>query len=229
MAESGTATPRIDGVGKRFATAAEEGYKKCLGNARSLIDAAKILQSANHHPPACGIAVLALEELGKLNLLGRTVAYPHLMRSFSKMFRRHPIKQLHFILSCLFHTQKTVGPDAVKSILNRTPKLRMTFDEIKQKGFYVDYDGGRFIAPEETINRDLAQAVIDNTESMIANFEKLAQGQNLETLFRQLADPATIKRIEDDPDNVAVWKLLFAREQGAESGPGGTGGTGEGE
>lgn len=151
-------------------TAAEitNGIAAAQANARRLLEDAKLLAKANRYPSATALAILAMEERGKVAILKRLalVSDPAGVRATWKEYRSHRAKNAGWIIPQLIkngaRTMKTVG-----AALDVSGEHTSLLDGVKQVSFYTDCLGNRhWSVPEAVIDGDLARSMIATAEMM---------------------------------------------------------------
>ena len=128
------------------------GMHSCYMNARALVDEAKILRGNGCNARALSLAILALEELGKIPLICEGILYQEndasAWQRFWKDFQSHQTKLRVWsyygkqVLHLFGEDYGTEFPSGIESLL----------DKLKQLGFYVDFYEGQFIVPEDFAN-----------------------------------------------------------------------------
>jgi AbiV family abortive infection protein len=185
------------------------GYAVAAGdNAERLLDDAELLSGAGRLARACSLAVLALEEIGKLAGLIALAKLPEDLRAQApagRLLEWHQLKQVGGILLAQVDTGppdvalRLVGmsPAKVAGILDTTKELALDTDRLKMRGLYVDMDRGRqILAP-----------------SMITEAEVNGQLDRARHAFQAtlLHDPDVRARIADPPaEAVALSRALFS-------------------
>lgn len=150
-----------------------DGMHFAYRNAKQLVEDARTLRSQSP-ARAMALAILAMEEIGKIFLLyeivisnaGRPVAGTEVARSV----RTHSKKQLAFAMygSHIDPSQFGYETDVPQEFLN-------LLDRLKQLGFYVDLTRGGFAAPSHfgEANEHLADWAIDAAKERLESLEGL--------------------------------------------------------
>ena len=132
---------------------AYQGILHSLDNARDLLVDARILLEGNRWPRAVSLSVLALEEVGKANVIRLIlIAGPDSqLRKLWGHYYRHISKSLLTLYSIIQFMHSGTDPSAS---LNACIEFGLDFsdglDELKQDGFYSDYvDPGLWQSPSE--------------------------------------------------------------------------------
>jgi AbiV family abortive infection protein len=162
----------------------EGGFKACWRNANDLVAASKSLIDQGLHAPGLSLAVLALDEIGKLCAVDGLLyarADGHKSKIFNKSQREHFIKLMALPLLPLFITNLSRADPRSKNDLryitaleNRLHKLAEDIaavlqqikkgglaglDKWKQQGLYVGISQNSFVTPRETVDLTFAKAV----------------------------------------------------------------------
>lgn len=168
-----------------------EGINAAIANARRLAEDADALLLANRYPSAASLAILSIEEAGKVSILrGLSVARSDSdVRDAWKDYRSHIRKNVAWLL-----------PQLAKAGAKRLDDFRPLFEEgaehphlldnLKQLGFYTDCLGkGTWSTPTSIITKDLA-------ESLVQTARLLSKGE-----------PCSVREIELWVDHIGpVWK-----------------------
>lgn len=180
--------------GMLTAEKATEGMNCALKNARRLISDAKLLYDAGRYPSSTALAILAIEEAGKVGIL-RGVA---LCRSESelKMFWRD--YRTHTSKNRLWRFPELVTKGANKiddfsQLFNESSEHSFILDNLKQVSFYTDCLGdAHWSLPENVVEKDLAEQFIKIAEIVTPK------------------DDVTIREIELWIENMGpVWNVSF--------------------
>lgn len=182
----------------------EDEFRISFINAQDLLSASEKLLAANLHAPALSLAVLALEEVGKLcaidGLLYAT-SEDEKAKLFTKSGKSHFTKLailtwLPLFLGNLAKVDPRYGEDkrynhalAISlaqlkqdgnDVLNALETKNFSeLDGWKQMGFYTEQVGGRFAAPREIINQSLSKTVQHFAWRAITTLDFLLKNGNL--------------------------------------------------
>ena len=138
------------------------GMNAAIRNARRLADDARALFDLERYPTAASIAVLSIEESGKVSILRHFAIARDLpsCRQIWRDYRNHRSKNVAWILPDLV----AAGARDLDSLrLATEPDAEHTaiLNNIKQIGFYSDCLGSvHWSEPEEVIDRQLAQMLV---------------------------------------------------------------------
>ena len=140
-----------------------------MRTAQTLFDDAKILFGARRWPRAAALAVLALEEVGKIQLLMDIEKAgddrPALKKAW-KAYRSHPVKSSKLIL-----------PGDVQEESERLETqlgYGRNLDQLKQLGFYSNLlEDGSWTVPELVITEEIARSVLEFAFVLVGQLEEL--------------------------------------------------------
>lgn len=165
-----------------------QGIRLCIQNARDLIEDAKFLLHHGSHARAFSLAVLAFEELGKVEIIARYYLFPKQKKNrekFIKALRSHSSKQLTSTLVHFAMILMEQGEEELRKRLESPSARERTFDILKQKGFYVDVEGDEFKSPR-TFDEKLAKGFLEQTEKQISSYEEPIGGINIEAFLAEI-------------------------------------------
>ena len=151
-------------------TAAEitAGIAAAQSNALRLIEDAKLLFDAGRHPSACALAILAMEERGKTQILKRMALAtdPADMKAAWREYRSHRAKNAGWIIPQLV----AAGARTMKgmaSAIDSEAEHAALLDGVKQVSLYTDCLGDRhWSIPEKVVSESLARSMIASAEAM---------------------------------------------------------------
>jgi AbiV family abortive infection protein len=139
-----------------------EGMNAALKNAKRLCDDAILLLEAARFPSACSLAILAIEESGKLSILrGLSVARDQKeLTSWWKRYRSHTEKNISWMLPELVAKGAKSFSDLLP-LADKNSDHPFLLDQIKQLGFYTDCLGkAHWSIPDEIIDEKLAKSIV---------------------------------------------------------------------
>ena len=161
----------------------ESGFVACWLNAGDLVSASQQLIDSGLHAPALSLAVLALEELGKLFAIdGLLFARhdDHKAAAFTNSYQKHSLKLeifelFPFLLLNLSRADPRFGKeqeynravamsvrdlkDAGNAVMLEAKKAGfVSLDKWKQSGLYASEVGRGLLAPREAVKPSLAKA-----------------------------------------------------------------------
>ncbi|KPJ64581.1 hypothetical protein AMJ44_12565 [candidate division WOR-1 bacterium DG_54_3] len=148
--------------GKLSPAQISQGMNAAISNAKRLADDAELLLKERRFPSAASLAVLSIEESGKLSILRQLAVVQNDKQVIDswRQYRSHTKKNVAWIL-----------PDLVKGGSRKLDDLKPIFDEssdhpyvldhIKQIGFYTDCLGkAHWSVPDEVIDEKLAGMLV---------------------------------------------------------------------
>jgi AbiV family abortive infection protein len=191
------------------------GLNLCFTNADSLRAEAQLLHDNDFTARAFALAVLALEELGKIPLLFHGLKLRRTPGADPKRFwrelRRHTDKQeVWAAYGSLLAVAK--NRDAAYFEDRLPAEIGNHLDDAKQRCIYTEFENGRFEDPAsfERAYPGLwpwLTGVLDNRLTCFRNLHgELAQSQKMVADYVRQFDPAT--RTEDDNQHIARIRAL---------------------
>lgn len=152
-----------------------EGINAAIRNAKRLADDANLLMEAGRYPSATAIAILSIEEAGKVTLL-RELAVAGDEKAVMecwRAYRSHTKKNIMWLLPQLV-AQGAKKLDDFRPLFNETLDHPHLLDQVKQLSFYTDCLGNaHWSIPEEVIEEELARQIV-----FVANI--FAHGEKVE-------------------------------------------------
>ncbi len=145
-----------------------EGMNAARVNALRLAEDAKLLMDQVRFPSAISLAILSIEETGKISILRElSVARTEEERlNCWKAFRSHTRKNVTWILPQLAAAgARTL--DEFRPIFDDSSDHPFILDKLKQIGFYTDCLGDkRWSIPEEVVDEKLARILVATAEML---------------------------------------------------------------
>lgn len=176
----------------RGALSAEEaakGISLARGNATRLIQDAEVLLQAERYPSAIALATLAIEELGKVQIIKIIVLQTDdsALKKAWKEYRSHRAKNVQWILPSLAG-QGARTLEQVRSAADIHGEHTMMLDTIKQLALYTDCFGaaGRWSDPAEAVDPKFAEAILGVAK--VLNREETTSKRELE-LWVEMVGP----------------------------------------
>ncbi len=154
-----------------------EGMNAAIRNAHRLAIDAKILLNARRFPSAASLAILAIEESGKVSILrGLSIApTDELVGESWKDYRNHRAKNAQWIIMDLVARGASWAGD-LKEIFEKDSDHPTVLDSAKQIGLYTDCYGERhWSEPAEIIDGDLAAKLLRIAEILCRDGEVTAR------------------------------------------------------
>ncbi len=149
-----------------------EGMNAARLNAKRLIDDARLLLASDRIPTALSLAVLAIEEAGKLPIL-RHLAIAEGESERRRVwadYRSHRKKNLLWILPDLVAKGLESADDFFGAVFDEASDHGAVLDSLKQIGFYTDCLGrAHWSVPTEVISADLARSIVKVGEILVGN------------------------------------------------------------
>jgi AbiV family abortive infection protein len=149
--------------GPLTAEQAAEGIALARKNAQRLIDDADLLLQAGRLASASALAILAIEELGKVQIIKMIALFTEEadLKRVWKEYRSHRAKNVHWIIPKL-------AAEGARTMIQMRPAADIEadhtamLDTIKQISFYTDCfnDKPRWSEPGEAVDADFAPAIV---------------------------------------------------------------------
>ena len=143
-----------------------EGMNAALRNARRLTDDARTLVDAERYPTAAAMAVLAIEESGKVGVLRRLAIAPdsEIRRKAWRDYRSHRQKNAAWILPDLV-AKGARDLDSLGQGIAPSGDHTAILDQVKQIALYTDCLGdAHWSQPEEVIDEQMACTLVKIAE-----------------------------------------------------------------
>ncbi|MCH8206619.1 MAG: AbiV family abortive infection protein [Chloroflexi bacterium] len=222
------------------------GFSKAYTSALSNYDAAVALADQNHHAQATSIAILALEEVGKMVLLdgllfARTGDERYKRYKKGHLLHRTKLDAIKLFPLFLFYLT-SVDPRRDEDRFKQTMAIVFAdweakrqkladllgenfafsgLDTLKQQGFYSHETDGTVKANNEAIDPEVSRAILELTWRVTDSL-RFVLGQSLEhykDFFREVrekVDDASLKRTRNYATKIV--KGLFGLEEDREGG-----------
>jgi AbiV family abortive infection protein len=138
------------------------GMNAAAKNAKRLCEDAATLLAAGRFPSAASLAILSIEEAGKISILRALVVASSDAEVVEgwRDYRSHTRKNVAWLLTQLAAAgaQKL---DDLSPLFDESSDHPFVLDQIKQLGFYTDCLGNaHWSVPTETIDKELAQILV---------------------------------------------------------------------
>ncbi|HXH51439.1 MAG TPA: AbiV family abortive infection protein [Terriglobia bacterium] len=143
--------------------------KACIDHARALLDSARAVQAANHPNVAYHLAALALEEVGRRELIGvqsLAARRPESPAWISKHTQDHVKKLFWCFFGGAFAYQQLTGK-ALEELSGMATFIHST----RLAGLYVEHDDDGLSVPEEAITAEQSSELIDLAAARLAMAE----------------------------------------------------------
>jgi AbiV family abortive infection protein len=145
-----------------------EGMNASARNASRLAEDAGILLEAKRYPSATSLAILAIEEAGKLPIL-RALAVAktdEALKDGWKSYRSHQTKNVMWLFP-LFVLSGVRNLEGFRALFDPNSEHRERLDELKQAGFYTDCLGkGVWALPDDLIDEMIAKFIVKTARSL---------------------------------------------------------------
>jgi AbiV family abortive infection protein len=139
-----------------------EGMNGALRNGRALLEDAELLFEAKRYARACSLAILSIEECGKVPIM-RGMLGCHddkALKAKWREYRSHQIKNVMWILPQLVAEGAKKLTD-LRQIFAPGAEHPKVLDDLKQVGFYTDCLGkGNWSMPSVAVDEDLATSIL---------------------------------------------------------------------
>lgn len=145
------------------------GMNAALQNAARLAKDARLLLDSDRLPSAVSLAILSIEEAGKISIL-RGLAFAENEQDLKTEWRRyrsHTSKNLQWILPQLVAAGAR-SLDDMRPLFDEESDHPQLLDQLKQVGFYTDCLGSKahWSLPDEVIDLDLAKMLVNTAETL---------------------------------------------------------------
>lgn len=138
------------------------GMNAATRNANRLLEDAKLLLDSGRFPTACSVAILAIEEAGKVSVCREiaTSSDDKELKITWRRYRNHRAKNASWIVAELVRAGARTLDD-LRPIFDEDSDHPQLLDMIKQLGFYTDcYNRGHWSEPVEVIEEGLARSIV---------------------------------------------------------------------
>jgi AbiV family abortive infection protein len=144
-----------------------DGIAGAQANANRLINDAKLLYDAKRFPTAAALAILAIEERGKVIILKRMAIMPaNMLKEAWRDYRSHRAKNAGWAMPLLLADGARTMKDFA-SLVDKKADHAALLDALKQIAVYTDCLGKKhWSKPEEVISADLSKVLIEVAERM---------------------------------------------------------------
>jgi AbiV family abortive infection protein len=148
--------------GKLNADQVAAGINAAIQNAKRLSEDASLLFEAGRFPSAASLAILSIEESGKVSIL-RSLALAKTDEDIAdawRDYRSHTKKNVSSLLPKLME-QGARKLDDFKPLFEESSDHPYVLDQLKQIGFYTDcLDRAHWSMPQEVIDESLAKMLV---------------------------------------------------------------------
>jgi AbiV family abortive infection protein len=149
-----------------------EGMNAARRNARRLYEDATLLARENRFPTACSLAILSIEESGKLAALrGIANAPPEQLKNAWRGYRDHQAKNASWMIGDLAAKGAKTLQD-LKPLFDPKSDHPAVLDVIKQLGLYTDcYGKAHWSEPSEAVEEALTRQILFIANIFLPNKE----------------------------------------------------------
>jgi len=160
--------------GKLTSAQIAEGINAAIQNAKRLAEDSVFLFEAERYPSAASLAILSIEESGKVSIL-RELTLAKSSEDIAdawRKYRSHTKKNVTWILPQLA-AEGARKLDDCKPIFDESSDHPFVLDQLKQLGFYTDCLGkAHWSIPEDVIDQALAKMLV-STATIFAKKERI--------------------------------------------------------
>ena len=197
--------------GRLTVTQIAAGMNHCRDSAKRLLNAARTLYKAGDYATTVSLAVLAIEEDGKLPILRRmvTAVDEEDVRQCWKEFRSHCLKngQANFP-SCV---KSTARLDDFRCTVEKT-EANQKLDDLKQVGLYVDCFGNAdWMSPSEEITDEVAATMVLIASIAICGSDKKTTVRELE-LWKETVGACPYGTLSEMRKQLVLWRHRMEEE-----------------
>jgi AbiV family abortive infection protein len=149
------------------------GMSAAARNARRLYEDAKVLAAASRFASACALAILAIEEAGKLKILRRiaTATSEKDLKKRWRDYRNHRAKNAIWLMAKFFDDRARTLND-LKPLFDPKSDHPEVLDRIKQLALYTDcFAKGKWTEPETFIEEQFCRKVLATARSLLPKRE----------------------------------------------------------
>lgn len=140
-----------------------EGMNLAKRNARRLYEDAKTLFDAGRYPTALSLAILSIEEAGKIQILRRmtTEASSDQVKALWKEYRSHTKKNVAWTVLQHVNWGGATKLEDLRPMYDETSNHPFLLDQLKQLGFYTDCLGqAHWAVPDDVIEKELVEHLL---------------------------------------------------------------------
>jgi AbiV family abortive infection protein len=211
---------RLDAYrGKLSAAEIAAGMNAAAENARRLAEDAATLVGFGRFPTAAALAILSIEEAGKISIL-RELALARSGEELAtawKGYRSHTRKNVAWLLPQLVAKGARKLED-LRPLFDKTSDHPFLLDQLKQLGFYSDCLGhAHWAIPSDSIDEKLAQTLVQ-TAQILAHHEGEYTEREVELWIEHMA-PVWKKNRGLMEKALVSWHAAMQREGLALDGP----------
>jgi len=154
-------------AGRLTPVEAAAGIQAAVGNARCLLADAQLLCDAERWARAASLAILAIEEAGKIPLLRELLVLPDSqLKGAWRRYRSHTEKN---VMGGFFdHVTSSPNLEDFRSLFEKANDNPKVLDAVKQLGFYSDCLGScHWSVPAQVVDEQLAKSLLLTARTLI--------------------------------------------------------------
>ena len=196
--------------GRLIPSEAAAGMNAAISNARRLAEDAQLLLDAKRFPTATSLAILSLEESGKVSVLrGVLCGGQSALAANWKRYRSHSEKNFLGLVPDFVRRGARFLEDLRPLMTEATANDRGDLDSVKQLGFYTDCLGkGHWSTPTDAISEELATSLVRKAIAMVP--KKTVTSRELELWVEHMRPwPAPLAEMSA---KLATWARAMTRE-----------------
>jgi AbiV family abortive infection protein len=154
---------------------AAAGIEAAVVNARSLLVDAQLLFDAKRWSRVASLAILAIEEAGKIPFLRELLVLPESeLKNAWRSYRSHTEKNV--LGGFLDHVESSPNIEDYRPLYDKENDHPRVLDAVKQLGFYSDCLGKcHWSLPAEVVNEELAKSLLLTAKTLIPDGESAMQ------------------------------------------------------
>ena len=181
-----------------------QGMNAARRNARRLADDAQSLLDLSRCPTATAIAILSIEESGKISILRGLASAPtsEIRHQLWKDFRSHRSKNVAWIIPNLYRNgARTL--ESLRLAADVSAEHTTLLDQLKQISLYVDCLGtANWSDPEGTIDETVSRSLV-NTADLLAKGQTTTEQEIL--LWTEHMGPTYGQSLEQQKISLQSW------------------------
>jgi len=194
-----------------------KGMEYAIENSKRLANDARILFNAESYPSSCALAILSIEESGKLSILRRMAlgVDSKTIKSMWKEFSSHTDKNFMWMFLGMVSSGARKLDDFRRLFYKSNANL---LNNIKQISLYSGcYGKKHWSNPEEVIDRDFSLFLLETAELLASSEKKYASVRAVE-LWVEYLQPVWGSDFESQANAVAEWHQALIEDGLAEEG-----------
>jgi len=167
---------------------AARGSNLAVENARRLYADARLLLTNRRYASAVALAILAIEESGKVPILLDIASTQdaEMLRRFWRDYRSHTSKNAHWVLP-FGEDFGAKTPEALFD-LYESGRHRQLLDEMKQRSIYTDRGAeGGWEHPDKSVPPEFAKYFVERAQMAVASWKALSPAQVAQ--YREVVGP----------------------------------------